>query len=127
MLRKLDRVIVQGINMGTKYVKGDPDRGIKGRAIERERSIAYSKVNLIDPITGKPTRVGYKFLEDGTKVRFAKKSGAIIPRPEILTMRRRPVLSFVTDSDTTDEDVWRVTYQPSDANKPFSRILHFDA
>ena len=73
----------------------------------------YSNVNLVDPVTGLPTRVGRKILEDGSKVRVAKKSGAIIPRPEILLSRKRPQSVVATESCTNDADVvWEVTYQP---------------
>jgi len=60
-----------------------------------------------------PTRVARRTLEDGTKVRVAKKSGAIIPRPEILKERRRPKNIASTVSDTSDADlVWETTYSP---------------
>lgn len=79
----------------------------------RERGIHYSSVNLVDPVTNLPTRISRKYLEDGTKVRVAKRSGAIIPRPEILAERRKPMRTNITDKDTTDdEDVWEVTYVP---------------
>jgi large subunit ribosomal protein L24 len=111
--RKRDRVIVQGINLAPKHIKPKPDMGRPGRTVERERSIHYSNVNLVDPVTGLPTRVRRKILEDGTKVRVAKKSGAIIPRPEILLERRKPKNMTVTESCTTDADaVWEITYKP---------------
>lgn len=110
VLRKQDRVLVQGLNMGKKHIKGDKDRGIAGRVIETERTIHYSNVNLVDPVHNIPTRVHRKILEDGTKVRIAKKSGAIIPRPDILTVRQRPVNSIVTERCTPEDDVWAITY-----------------
>jgi len=112
VLRKLDRVIIEGVNLGVKRIKGKPDRGIKGRTTTKERTIPYRNVNLVDPVTGKPTRIYRKYLEDGTKVRISKKSGAIIPRPDILNFRKRPVNSVVTDKDTSEEDAWEVTYTP---------------
>jgi large subunit ribosomal protein L24 len=110
VLRDRDRVIVQGVNLGPMRIKGNPDRGIIGGTLQVPRAIHYSNVNLVDPVTGKPTRITKKILEDGSKVRVAKKSGAIIPKPEILTVRKRTVSSIVTESDTLDEDVWEVTY-----------------
>lgn len=111
--RKRDRVIVEGLNTAPKHVKPDPDRGLSGRTIIVERSIHYSNVNLVDPVTNLPTRVSRKILEDGKKVRVAKKSGAIIPRPEILSQRRRPKSATVTPSDTSDIDVvWEISYTP---------------
>ena len=112
VLRDRDRVIVRGVNLGPMRIKGNPDRGIPGRVQEVPRAIHYSNVNLVDPVTKLPTRITKKILEDGTKVRVAKKSGAIIPKPEILKMRKRAKSSIVTESDTLDEDVWETTYNP---------------
>ncbi len=86
--RKADRVRVEGVNLGVHCIKGDKERGQKGMQVMRERSIHYSNVNLVDPITNKPTRITKKYLEDGTKVRVAKKSGAIIPRPDIVDTQK---------------------------------------
>uniref|UniRef100_A0A7S3V6A7 Large ribosomal subunit protein uL24 C-terminal domain-containing protein n=1 Tax=Chaetoceros debilis TaxID=122233 RepID=A0A7S3V6A7_9STRA len=109
--RRRDRVIIEGVNTGPKRQKANPDRGLAGRTIMKERSIHYSNVNLVDPVSGLPTRVSRKTLEDGSKVRVAKKSGAIIPRPEILKERRRPKSIASTVSDTSDADlVWETTY-----------------
>jgi large subunit ribosomal protein L24 len=110
VLRENDRVIVEGVNLGSRQIKGDKDRGIQGKVIQRERSMHASNVNLVDPVTGKPTRIRRKVLETGEKVRVAIKSGAIIPRPDMLTMRKRPINSVVTDSCTVEDDVWEITY-----------------
>ena len=50
------------------------------RIIEREAAIHVSNVALLDPKSDKPTKVGFRFLEDGRKVRFARASGEIIDR-----------------------------------------------
>jgi large subunit ribosomal protein L24 len=71
----------------------------------------YSNVNLVDPVHGVPTRVSRKFLETGEKVRIAKKSGAIVPRPELLSFRKRPVNSVVTESCTSEDDTWEISYK----------------
>ena len=110
VIRKKDRVIVEGVNMHLKHIKGDKDRGIPARTVSKERTIHYSKVNLVDPMHNVPTRIYMKFLEDGSKVRVSKKSNAIIPKPEILKFRKRPVNSIVTESCTAEDDVWEVTY-----------------
>ena len=111
VIRSKDRVIVEGVNMAPRNIKGDKDRGIQGRTIMKERSIHYSNVNLVDPVQGVPTRITKRILETGEKVRISKKSGAIIPRPDILKFRRKPVNSIVTDSCTSEDDVWEVTYE----------------
>lgn len=78
--------------------------------MKREVSVHYSNVNLICPVTDLPTRISRKWLEDGTKVRVSKRSGAIIPRPEILTQRRRPKRESVGERETKMEDVWEKTW-----------------
>jgi large subunit ribosomal protein L24 len=52
----------------------------QGGIVSREAAIHVSNVAHIDPKDGKPTRVGFKFLEDGRKVRYAKRSGEILDR-----------------------------------------------
>ncbi len=70
------RVLVQGVNMATKHEK--PTQVSPGGIQKKELSIHISNVALADPKGGKATRVGYKFLKDGKKVRVAKKSGETI-------------------------------------------------
>lgn len=72
-----NRVLVEGVNMVKKHAKPSPQNP-QGGIIEREAPIHVSNVMLIDPKTGQPTRIGYKVLENGKKVRVAKKSGEII-------------------------------------------------
>jgi large subunit ribosomal protein L24 len=74
---KGSRVLVEGVNLVKKHAKPsaqNPEGGI----IEKAAPIHISNVALADPKTGLPTRFGYKFLADGTKVRYAKKSGEVI-------------------------------------------------
>ncbi len=70
------RVIVQGVNMIKRHTR--PAAGNPGGIVEREAPIHASNVSLIDPKENTPTRVGFRFLDDGRKVRFAKRSGEII-------------------------------------------------
>jgi large subunit ribosomal protein L24 len=112
VLRKEDRVLVKGVNMYTKKIEADEQRGIPERQVETEGKLPYSAVNLVDPVTNKPTRIFRKVLDDGTKVRVSKKSGAVIPRPEVLTFRRQPLSYIVTESCTGEADAWEVTYPP---------------
>lgn len=67
------RVIVQGVNVVKKHQK--PTQTSAGGIEEKELSIHVSNVSLADPKTDKPTRVGYKMLKGGKKVRVAKASG----------------------------------------------------
>jgi large subunit ribosomal protein L24 len=71
------RLIVEGVNIIKKHTKPS-QKNPKGGIIEKESTIHVSNVMVIDPKTNEPTRVGYKFLEDGTKVRISKKSGEML-------------------------------------------------
>jgi large subunit ribosomal protein L24 len=76
-LPKEGKVVVGGINMMTRHKKPsqqDPQGGLE----RIEAPMHVSKVAIEDPKTGKPTRVGFKVLEDGRKVRVAKRSGELI-------------------------------------------------
>ena len=57
------------------------------KTVQKEYPIHISTVSLIDPEQNVPTRIKYGFLEDGSKVRVSKKSGAVIPKPERLEMK----------------------------------------
>ena len=77
VLPKEDRAVVQGIAMAKRHTK-PKGVGQPGGIIEREASVHLSNIALIDPESGKATRVGYKTLDDGKKVRVAKRSGEVI-------------------------------------------------
>jgi large subunit ribosomal protein L24 len=70
------RVIVSGVNLVKRHTKQSPKT--QGGIISKEAAIHVSNVALLDPKTQKATRVGFKFLGDGTKVRVARKSGEVI-------------------------------------------------
>ena len=71
-----NRVVVSGINMIKRHEK--PSAASQGGIISREASIHTSNVALADPKDGKATRVGFKVLADGKKVRVAKRSGETV-------------------------------------------------
>jgi large subunit ribosomal protein L24 len=72
------KAVVEGINMIKRHTKPNPQRQIQGGVVEREAPIALCKLMLIDPDSGKATRVGWKRAEDGSVTRIAKRSGAEI-------------------------------------------------
>jgi large subunit ribosomal protein L24 len=78
VLRQEDRLLVQGVNMVKRHQR--PAAGHPGGIIDKEAPIHISNVAHIDPASSRPTRVGYKLLEAGRKVRFAKRSGEVIDR-----------------------------------------------
>ena len=77
MLPKEDRAIVRGVNVVRRHQKQTAAH--EGGIISKEAPIHISNLALEDPKDGKPTRIGFKFLDDGKKVRFAKRSGEVIP------------------------------------------------
>ena len=70
-----ERIVVEGINMVKKHARPTQDNP-QGGIIEKEATIHISNVMMV--VGGKPTRVGYKTLEDGRKVKFAKTNGEVI-------------------------------------------------
>lgn len=73
------RVLIEGINIVKRHTKPNaayPQGGI----VDKEAPVHVSNVMLIDPKTSEPTRVGKKILKDGTKVRYAKKSGEVLDK-----------------------------------------------
>lgn len=72
-----NKVVVQGVAMVFRHMKPSR-RNQQGGRLEKEMPIAMSKVALVDPSTGKATRVGVRYLPDGTKELYAKKSGTAL-------------------------------------------------
>ena len=76
MILDENRAVVRGINMAKRHTRQTPSQ--EGGIISKEMPIQISNLALRDPKDGKPTRVGYKTLADGKKVRIAKRSGEVI-------------------------------------------------
>jgi large subunit ribosomal protein L24 len=76
VLRAENRAVVQGLNMAKRHTRQSP--GQPGGIIEKEAAIHISNLAHIDPSSQLPTRIGYKLLEDGRKVRFARRSGEVL-------------------------------------------------
>jgi large subunit ribosomal protein L24 len=76
MIPDENRAVVSGVAMVRRHQKQTAAQ--EGGIITKEAAIHISNLALEDPKDGKPTRVGYKFLKDGRKVRFAKRSGEVI-------------------------------------------------
>jgi large subunit ribosomal protein L24 len=78
VIRKQNRVIVEHVNVVKRHTRPNPAKGVQGGIVEKEAPIHISNVMLVDPSSGKPTRVGHKWLADGKKVRIARRSGEMI-------------------------------------------------
>ncbi len=76
VMPKEERALVRGVNVVTRHQKQTAAE--QGGLVRKEAPIHLSNIALADPTTGKPTRVGFKTLDDGKKVRFAKASGETI-------------------------------------------------
>ncbi len=76
VLQDDERLIVQGVNVVKRHMRASQTQA--GGIVEKEASIHVSNVSLIDPDGGEPTRVGFRILEDGRKVRYAKRSGEVM-------------------------------------------------
>ena len=80
LFREEDRVLVEGVNLVKRHMKPNP-RMQQGGILEREQPLAASNVMLVDPSTGKGTRIKIKTDDKGVKIRVAAKSGEEIPYP----------------------------------------------
>ncbi|GJD93717.1 MULTISPECIES: 50S ribosomal protein L24 [Methylobacterium] len=76
VLPKEDRALVRGINLVKKHQKQTQNQ--EGGIVSKEAAIHLSNIAVADPKDGQPTRVGFRILDDGRKVRFAKRSGDLI-------------------------------------------------
>lgn len=71
------KALVRGVNMVRRHQRQTAKQ--EGGIISKEAAVHVSNLALEDPKDGKPTRIGFKVLGDGKKVRFAKRSGEVIP------------------------------------------------
>ena len=76
VLPKENRAIVQGVNIVKRHQRPTQDQ--PGGIVEKEAPIHISNLAHIDPKDNRPTRVGFRILDDGRKVRYAKRSGEVI-------------------------------------------------
>jgi large subunit ribosomal protein L24 len=74
----VNRLVVEGVNVVRKHQKPMPTKGISGGIVEKSLSIHVSNVALLNPVTNKGDKVGFKLLADGRKVRFFKSNNEVI-------------------------------------------------
>ena len=72
------KVLIENVNLVKKHQKGNPNTGEESGIIEKEMPIDISNVMLLNPITKKGDKVGFKILEDGRKVRFFKSNNEVV-------------------------------------------------
>lgn len=73
-----EHVVVEGVNSAKKHVKPNPVKGVVGGKVDKDMPLHVSNISLYNPTTQKADRVGFKLLEDGTKVRVFKSSGEVV-------------------------------------------------
>ncbi len=76
VMPKEERAVVRGVNLVKRHQRQSASQ--EGGIISKEAPIHLSNLAIADPKDGKPTRVGFRLLDDGRKVRFAKRSGDLI-------------------------------------------------
>ncbi|XP_044484533.1 50S ribosomal protein L24 [Mangifera indica] len=111
VVRSQNRVIVEGKNLVKKHIKGGERH--EGGIFSVEAPLHVSNVQVLDPVTGKPCKIGIRYLDNGSKVRVSRgmgASGSIIPRPEILKIRTTPRPTVAGPRDTPMDLVLEKTY-----------------
>ena len=73
-----ERVVVEGVNVVKRHTRPNPQRGTQGGIIQKEMPVNISNINIFNPATGKGDRVGFKWLDDGRKVRIFRSTGEVI-------------------------------------------------
>lgn len=78
ILRKKDRVLVEKVNMAKRHMRPNPYLQQPGGIMEKEMPVHVSNLMVVCAACAKPTKVGYKYTEDGKKVRFCKKCNEVM-------------------------------------------------
>lgn len=73
-----DRLVVEGVNLVKRHTKPNPRTGSPGGILDMEKPIHASNVRLYNAATGKGERVGFRYLEDGRKVRYFKSTNEVV-------------------------------------------------
>lgn len=75
---KDNKILVEGLNQAKKNQKPNPNAGITGGIVVKDMPINISNVGIYNPTTKKPDRIGFRFLEDGKKVRYFKSTNEVV-------------------------------------------------
>jgi large subunit ribosomal protein L24 len=78
VIKEVDKVIVENINMAKRHTKGNPMQGTPGGIVEKELPLHLSNVAIWNPVLNLADKVGIKTLEDGRKVRFFKRNNEVV-------------------------------------------------
>ena len=78
VLKDEQKIIVENVNMAKRHTKGNPMQGVAGGIVEKEMPIHISNVAVRNPVSEKADRIGFRTLEDGTKVRYFKSNNEVV-------------------------------------------------
>jgi large subunit ribosomal protein L24 len=120
-----DRVVVEGLNIRTKHMKKNVEQA--GRIVKYEASLAACKVMIVDPKTGKPSRIGYQF-KDGKKIRISKLSGEVVKKGKMPAKKKveKVEKSEKGEKVSKTKETTAETSKPG-AKKPFWQKMKFGA
>jgi len=99
VIKKHNRIVVEKCNMRTKHIKNTAQR--KGEKIRFEAPMSVSNAMILDPGLNKPTRIGYKFLENGKKERISRLSGMSLDNIVVEAESSSPAPKKKTESKST--------------------------
>jgi large subunit ribosomal protein L24 len=74
------RVIVEGVNFVKRHTKANPRANVKGGIVEREAAMHASKVQIVCPECNRPTRIGKRLLDDGSRIRICRKCNGVVDK-----------------------------------------------
>ncbi len=121
-----ERVVVEGLNIRTKHMKKSAEQA--GRIMKYEASLAACKVMLVDPKTGKPSRISYKF-KDGKKIRISTLSGEVVKKGKMPAKVKKETKA--KDADAKEEKSTKKSKETTadtsagGAKKPFWQKMKF--
>ncbi len=121
-----DRVVVEGLNIRTKHMKKNVEQA--GRIVKYEASLAACKVMLVDPKTGKASRIGYQ-MKDGKKIRISKLSGEVVKKGK-MPAKKKEAKAEKKDAEDAKTKKSRETASEAPkggAKKPFWQKMKFGA
>lgn len=78
VIKENGKVLVENVNMVKRHTKGNPMQGVPGGIVEKEAPMDISNVAIWNPVTNQADRIGFRFLEDGQKVRFFKSNNEVV-------------------------------------------------
>jgi len=78
--RSRERLVIEGVNMIKRHTRPNPQKKVQGGIVQRKAPNNVSNMMVVSPDSGKRSRIGFRILDDGRKVRVAKVDGAILDR-----------------------------------------------